>query len=112
MEQGFLTEGLGKSMSALYVVSGNIDDVEAELAKGPTRGLENHTRLRPKHLFSAVMSMEASTVKNRGLNALNLASVHHWGYARTVGAALYCMLCDGRMYQNTLSLLREENWPT
>ena len=52
--------------------------------------------------------MEPSAVKNRGLNALNIASKHHWGFARTVGTALYCMLCDGRIYHNTLSLLLEE----
>ena len=52
--------------------------------------------------------MEPGSVRNRGMNALNIGSRYHWGHARVVGTALYCMLCEGRTYYNTLSLLLEE----
>lgn len=67
MQQNFLTDGPRRSMSDLDTSKGNFEDVEAELSKGPTKGLESHTRLRPKHLFAAVYAMEPGAVGDRGV---------------------------------------------
>lgn len=42
------------------------------------------------------------------MSAMNIGSKYHWGHARVVGTALYCVLCEGRMFYHTLSLLLDE----